>query len=114
MDAGEGRAPGAPLAQLDTVVAPSATDVWAFGWTRYAQHWNGTGWKRVALPVPKGAQSPEFHAAAAVSPSDIWAVGDVELGGSTPPAQQSSTTGTATAGGSFPARRRPVTPSCSA
>ena len=78
--------PGAPLAQLDTVVAPSATDVWAFGWTRYAQHWNGTGWKRVALPVPKGAQSPEFHAAAAVSPSDIWAVGDVELGGSTPPA----------------------------
>ena len=78
--------PGGQLDQLDTVVAPSATSVWAFGWTRFAQRWDGTAWQRVALPVPKGSQSPEFHAAAAVSPNNIWAVGDVELPGSTPPA----------------------------
>ena len=75
--------PGAPLVQLNAVVAPSATEVWAFGYTRYAQHWNGTSWKRVALPVPKGAESPEFNGAAAVSPNDIWAVGDAELRRST-------------------------------
>ncbi len=74
--------PGAQLVELTTVVAPSATDVWAFGYTRYAQHWDGTAWKRVALPVPKGSQSGEFNAAAAVSPNDIWAVGDAEPAGS--------------------------------
>ena len=73
---------GAQLDQLSAVVAPSATSVWGFGYTRYAQHWNGTAWKRVALPVPKGAQAPEFNGAAAVSPDDIWAVGDAELRGS--------------------------------
>jgi hypothetical protein len=67
--------PGAQLVQLDAVVAPSATQVWAFGWTRYAQHWDGAEWRRVALPVPKGSRSPEFFGAAAVSPNDIWAVG---------------------------------------
>ena len=75
--------PGATLVQLNAVVAPSATEVWAFGYTHYAQHWNGTVWTRVALPVPKGAQSPEFDGAAAVSPNDIWAVGDAEFRGST-------------------------------
>jgi hypothetical protein len=75
--------PGAQLDELTAVVAPSATDVWAFGYTRYAQHWNGTVWTRVALPVPKGSQSPEFNGAGAVSPNNIWAVGDAELAGST-------------------------------
>ena len=76
-------APGGPqLDELVAVVAPSATDVWAFGYTRYAQHWDGTAWQRVKLPVPKGAEAPEFNGAAAVSPDDIWAVGDAELAGS--------------------------------
>ncbi len=76
-------APGGPqLDELVAVVAPSATDVWAFGYTRYAQHWDGTAWQRVKLPVPKGAEGPEFRGAAAVSPDDIWAVGDAELAGS--------------------------------
>jgi hypothetical protein len=79
--------PGGPLYDLHAVVAPSATEVWAFGYTRYAQHWNGTAWQRVALPEPKGAQSPEFNGAAALSPNDIWAVGDAELHGSTSPAR---------------------------
>ena len=68
--------PGAQLVELNAVVAPSATDVWAFGYTHYAQHWDGTSWTRVALPVPKGVHSPEFDAAAAISPNDIWAVGN--------------------------------------
>jgi hypothetical protein len=67
---------GAPLVQLNAVVAPSATEVWAFGYTRYAQYWNGTSWTRVSLPVPKGVKSPEFDGAAAISPNDIWAVGN--------------------------------------
>jgi hypothetical protein len=79
--------PGGPLDELEAVVAPSATEVWAFGYTRYVQHWDGTVWQRVALPVPKGAQSPEFNGAAAISPNDIWAVGDAELHGSTSPAR---------------------------
>ena len=74
---------GSSLDQLSAVVAPSATSVWAFGSTRYAQYWNGAAWKRVALPVPKGAEAPEFNGAAAVSPNDIWAFGDAELQGST-------------------------------
>jgi hypothetical protein len=75
--------PGAPLVQLNAVVAPSATDVWAFGYTRYAQHWDGKAWHRMSLPLPKGAQSPEFDGATALSPNDIWVVGEAELRGST-------------------------------
>jgi hypothetical protein len=60
---------------LDTVVAPSATDVWAFGDSPVAVHWNGTAWRRVTLPTPKGLFA-QFVGAAALSPDDIWVVGD--------------------------------------
>lgn len=62
---------------LNAVVAPSATDVWAFGSSRVAVHWDGASWQRVSLPLPKGSRFGEFVGAAAVSPDDIWAVGDV-------------------------------------
>lgn len=62
---------------LDAVVAPAAKDVWAFGSSRVAVHWDGTSWQRVSLPIPKGSAAPAFLGAAAVSPDDIWAVGDV-------------------------------------
>lgn len=62
---------------LSAVVAPSATDVWAFGWSDSAVHWDGVSWERVSLPLPKRAGFGEFVGAAAVSPDDIWAVGDV-------------------------------------
>ena len=61
---------------LDAVVAPSATDVWAFGISRIAEHWDGASWQRVSLPVPKGYAAPMFLAASAVSPDDVWAVGE--------------------------------------
>jgi hypothetical protein len=62
---------------LDAVVAPSASDVWAFGPSRIAVHWNGTSWQRVSLPVPQGSAAPQIVGAAALSPDDIWAVGVV-------------------------------------
>jgi len=42
---------------LDAVVAPSATDVWAFGVSRVALHWDGTSWHRVKLPTPGSKRS---------------------------------------------------------
>jgi hypothetical protein len=62
---------------LDAVVAPGATDVWAFGASRIAVHWNGASWERVSLPVPKSSAAPLILGAAALSPHDIWAVGEV-------------------------------------
>jgi len=62
---------------LDAVVAPSARDVWAFGVSRVALHGDGTSWERVTLPVPKDSAAPGFYGAAAISPDDVWAVGDV-------------------------------------
>ena len=62
---------------LTAVVAPSATDVWAVGTSNVAVHWDGTSWQRVTLPTPKNIAAPAFWGAAAVSPDDVWAVGDV-------------------------------------
>lgn len=62
---------------LDVVVAPSATDVWAFGLSRVALHWDGTAWQRVRMPVPSDSAAPGFWGAAAVSSDDVWAVGNV-------------------------------------
>ena len=62
---------------LDTVVAPAATDVWGFGSSGVAVHWDGTSWHRVSIPIPQGSAAPDILGAAAVSPDDIWAVGDV-------------------------------------
>ena len=62
---------------LDAVVAPAAKDVWAFGTSRIAEHWDGRSWRGVTLPIPKDSAAPEFLGAAAVSPDDVWAVGDV-------------------------------------
>lgn len=62
---------------LDAVVAPSATDVWAFGVSRVALHWDGTSWHRVKMPTPRHSAAPGFWGASALSPGDIWAVGGV-------------------------------------
>jgi hypothetical protein len=40
-------------------------------------HWNGTGWKRVTTPSP-GSQRNQLFGIAAVSASNIWAVGDTQ------------------------------------
>jgi hypothetical protein len=65
------------------VAALSATDVWAVGqyydyndglWKTLAQHWDGTAWTVVATPDgPTG--SGVLESVAAVSATDVWAVG---------------------------------------
>ena len=61
--------------QLQGVSARASDDVWAAGSTAYVGngllvHWNGATWERTVLP-----QAIVFRAIAAVSPTDIWAVG---------------------------------------
>jgi hypothetical protein len=64
-------------AALGVVVAPSASEVWAFGTSEIALHWDGTSWHRVTMPIPKHSAAPSFWGAAAVSTDDVWAVGSV-------------------------------------
>jgi hypothetical protein len=64
---------------LNAVTAVSANDVWAVGQFQDAsnttqtltEHWNGTSWSIVASP----SAGAEFLGAAAVSSSNVWAVG---------------------------------------
>lgn len=60
-------------ADISAAVAPTATDVWAFGGTGpssapYAAHYNGTTWTAVRVPVTGSA-------AYAASAGDIWVFG---------------------------------------
>ncbi len=68
---------------LNGVTAVSATDVWAVG-TYYdgradqtlVEHWDGTSWTVVPSPSPYGrSYDSQLFSVAAVSASDIWAVG---------------------------------------
>src|SRR6266581_6951251 len=65
------------------VAAVATNDVWAVGNASNASgafqtltlHWDGTAWSIVASPSPDGAFNDLFGVAA-VSTSDVWAVGD--------------------------------------
>src|SRR5919201_1346694 len=77
---------------LNSVAALSSTDEWAVGsWTKYpdaysfhtlVEHWDGTsgGWTLVPSPNPLALNS-YFYGVAAVSPSDVWAVGGTDEAG---------------------------------
>jgi hypothetical protein len=64
------------------VTAVSSTDVWAVGvyyanstkskFYTFAEQWNGTSWSIVTTPAPKVSS---FTGGAAISSSDVWAVG---------------------------------------
>jgi hypothetical protein len=71
-------------AQLSAVSADSASDAWAVGNGDNATaseeqslilHWNGTKWAAVASPNPGGTGGTFLNGEAAVSPTDVWAVG---------------------------------------
>ena len=70
-------------ASLQAVAALSGTDVWAVGsygvggvdGKALAQHWDGSSWQQVPIPTPTGANEAHLNALAAVSATDIWAVG---------------------------------------
>ncbi len=67
---------------LNGVTAVSATDIWAVGGTSpigrgntgtLVEHWDGTSWS--IIPSPNLGNNSKFFGVAAVSASDIWAVG---------------------------------------
>jgi hypothetical protein len=68
---------------LSGVTAISATDVWAVGdfinaggaFQTLTEHWDGTAWNIVSSPSG-GGPNAELRGVAAVSSSDVWAVGD--------------------------------------
>src|SRR6266540_2885395 len=78
--------PDTQFNELRGVAAVSANDAWAVGYRggthnetpieTLVLHWNGASWSQVASPnVPAGAN--QLHAVAAISASDVWAVGSV-------------------------------------
>ncbi|MGH9500594.1 MAG: hypothetical protein ACRD3L_15740 [Terriglobales bacterium] len=76
--------PGAETSALAGVVAISDTDVWAVGnyqlegqylWNTLVEHWDGTSWSIVNSPNINGADMNFLNGVAAVSATDIWAVG---------------------------------------
>jgi len=77
------RAPtGGSYAELYSVSADSATDVWAGGrWTDdqgyfhpLSLHFDGTRWQQVPTATPTGGDL--FRSVYAIAPDDVWAVGD--------------------------------------
>ncbi len=78
---------------LTGVTATSASDAWAVGYAYNAnaqqfiimQHWDGASWSAVASPNPGTAEAcgnafyagNELAAVDAISPNDLWAVGNI-------------------------------------
>ncbi len=69
---------------LAAVASISSNDVWAVGnyqenatyqWNTLAEHWDGTQWSIVDSPNVAGADENYLLAVAAVSATDVWAVG---------------------------------------
>jgi hypothetical protein len=73
---------GAEVNELTGVAAVSASDVWAVGYygatggffKPLAEHWDGSSWTPMFPPAP-GTHDAELTGVAAVSASDVWAVG---------------------------------------
>ena len=72
---------------LSGVAALSPCNAWTVGFTSdgtsgqsLIEHWNGSGWQVVPSPVPAGSTGSELTAVHAVSPSNIWAVGEFNDG----------------------------------
>ncbi len=75
--------PGIVGNQLNSVSAIAANDIWAVGSSSYnarggsdatlVTHWDGTSWSLVTSPSP--GPNADLNGVAAVSSSDVWAVG---------------------------------------
>src|SRR5207253_1841729 len=73
---------------FSAISAIASSDVWAVGdsccgnqgLTTLVEHWDGQQWSIVPSPNPT-TNNNYLHAAAAVSSSDVWAVGDSQAGG---------------------------------
>lgn len=79
---------GAENSTLAAVASISSNDVWAVGnyqegggayqWNTLTEHWDGTQWSIVGSPNVAGADENFLTAIAAISSTDIWAVGHSE------------------------------------
>jgi hypothetical protein len=74
---------------LNGVTALSANNIWAVGFaeTSFSEqtltlHWDGTSWSVVSSPNVAGSVTDTLQAAAAVSSTDVWAVGQFIIGSS--------------------------------
>jgi hypothetical protein len=69
--------------RLTAVNAISADDAWAVGYYSDARsprralvlHWDGTSWRQVSTPPPSRPRGAMLFGVAAISASDVWAVG---------------------------------------
>lgn len=68
--------------QLSGIVAVSARNIWAVGYSNYPNasttlvvHWNGASWSVIPSPNVSGAAQSLLKGVALVSATDIWAVG---------------------------------------
>ncbi len=84
--------PGGVDTSLEAVVANGANDVWAVGsefslslfWhVPLVLHWDGVSWTKHAIPSP-GPQGGRLFGVAALSPSNVYVVGQTSAGGRLP------------------------------
>jgi hypothetical protein len=81
--------PGPDEGDLTAVSATSASDVWVVGtydpafssesYDNYSVHWNGSAWTEVAMPLPSSSDplfDYQINSIDAISPTNVWAVGD--------------------------------------
>jgi len=87
------RTPGS----LGTVIAPTATSAWAFGWGAHppsgpifpiGRHWNGRRWSRVQFP--SGVKNSGMSCARGSSPTNLWAFSGAGASGGNPPSTVSA------------------------
>ncbi len=82
--------PGAAYNILQAVSADASNDVWAVGKQTSSaattqpliERWNGSAWVAVPPAATVSGSSSELHGVAAISPSDVWAVGNTTHTGS--------------------------------
>lgn len=78
--------------QLSSIVALAADNIWAVGTYSYpfdsvplAMHWDGNAWSVVPIPAPivnnglSSSSQAQLSSIAAVSPTNIWAVGGYDI-----------------------------------
>jgi hypothetical protein len=73
--------------ELASVAPVTSNNVWAVGkrgtnstFSSLIEHWDGSRWKVVSSPNPKGATDTELTGVAALSSSNVWAVGFARIG----------------------------------
>jgi hypothetical protein len=69
-------APSPPTGQ-DAIVGTYLQTVYGNIWDPYSVHWDGTAWNLVTMPQVNGAV---FTSADAISPANVWAVGNSPSG----------------------------------